>query len=64
LAASRFAFEVLGNLALGSRLGDASRQNLLAAFELCAREAGARSEDDDPVAKKQAAFQRRLASGG
>jgi len=42
LAASRFAFEVLGDLALGSRLADASRQNLLAAHELCAREAAAR----------------------
>jgi hypothetical protein len=42
LAASRFAFEVLGDMALGSRLADASRQNLLAAHELCAREAIAR----------------------
>ena len=42
LAASRFAFEVLGDLALGSRLADASRQNLLAAHELCAREAANR----------------------
>lgn len=39
LAASRFAFEVLGDMQLGSRLADASRQNLLAAHELCAREA-------------------------
>lgn len=42
LAASRFAFEVLGDLALGSRLADASRQNLLAAYELTVREATAR----------------------
>jgi len=39
LAASRFAFEVLGDMALGSKLGNDSRQNLLAAHELCAREA-------------------------
>lgn len=42
LAASRFAFEVLGDLQLGSRLANDSRQNLLAAHELCAREAAAR----------------------
>lgn len=42
LAGSRFAFEVLGDMVLGSRLADASRQNLLAAHELCAREAQAR----------------------
>jgi hypothetical protein len=42
LAASRFAFEVLGDMKLGSQLADASRQNLLAAHELCAREAAAR----------------------
>jgi hypothetical protein len=42
LAASRFAFEVLGDLVLGSRLADGSRQNLLAAHELAAREALAR----------------------
>lgn len=42
LAGSRFAFEVLGDLALGSRLADASRANLLSAFELCAREAATR----------------------
>lgn len=42
LAASRFALEVLGDLQLGSRLGNDSRQNLLAAHELCAREAAAR----------------------
>jgi hypothetical protein len=42
LAASRFAFEVLGDMVLGSRLANDSRQNLLAAFELTAREAAAR----------------------
>lgn len=44
LAASRFAFEVLGDMKLGSQLADASRQNLLAAHELCAREAASRSK--------------------
>jgi hypothetical protein len=48
LAASRFAFEVLGDMTLGSRLADASRQNLLAAHELCAREATARGERPNP----------------
>ena len=42
LAGSRCAFSS-GDLALGSRLADASRQNLLAAHELCAREAMARN---------------------
>ena len=45
LAASRFAFEVLGDLALGSRLADASRANLLSAHELCAREAQSRPKE-------------------
>lgn len=39
LAASRYAFEVTGDHALGSRLANDSRQNLLAAHELCAKEA-------------------------
>jgi len=39
LAASRFAFEVLGDLVMGSRLANDSRQNLLAAHELAAKEA-------------------------
>lgn len=47
LASSRFAFEVLGDMALGSRLADASRQNLLAAHELCAREAASRPQRKD-----------------
>lgn len=42
LAGSRFAFEVLGDMQLGSRLANDSRQNLLAAFELTAKEAQAR----------------------
>src|SRR5688500_17752199 len=46
LAGSRFAFEVLGDMALGSRLADSSRQNLLAAHELCAREAQSRPREN------------------
>lgn len=42
LAGSRFAFEVLGDMQLGSRLANDSRQNLLGAHELCAKEALAR----------------------
>jgi hypothetical protein len=42
LAASRFAFEVLGDMQLGSRLANDSRQNLLGAHELAAKEAQAR----------------------
>lgn len=61
LAASRFAFEVLGDMALGSRLADASRQNLLAAHELCAREAQARESLMGGISAEQIAFQRRLA---
>lgn len=59
LAASRFAFEVLGDFTLGSRLADASRQNLLAAHELCAREAASRPKAD-PMSKLRA----RLAGKG
>lgn len=57
LAASRFALEVLGDLQLSSRLGNDSRQNLLAAHELCAREAEPRRAgggDDVLAAIKQA----------
>jgi hypothetical protein len=46
LAGSRAAF-ASGDMALGSRLADASRQNLLAAHELAAREAVARAASDD-----------------
>lgn len=54
LAASRFLFDrgsAEGDpkmLLEASRLGDASRQNLLAAHELCAREAVARAEHEVP----------------
>lgn len=44
LAGSRFAFEVLGDMVLGSRLANDSRQNLLAAREICARDAEARRD--------------------
>lgn len=47
LAASRFMFEVIGDLQLASRLANDSRQNLLAAHELCAREAQARPRKID-----------------
>ena len=55
LAASRFAFEVLGNIEIGSKLANDSRQNLLAAHEICAREAVARkaSEQGNPLARLQ-----------
>lgn len=44
LAGSRFAFEVLGDLALGSRLANESSRNLLLAHELAAKEAKARPQ--------------------
>lgn len=47
LAGSRFAFEVLGDMSLGSRLADASRANLLSAHELCAREAAGRKQENN-----------------
>ncbi len=57
LAASRFAFEVLGDLVLGSRLANDSRQNLLAAHELAAKEAQARPQDPNEVHRRlEAAF--------
>lgn len=43
LATSRHAFEVEGDAIKGSRLADASRQNLLAATEIAARTAAARA---------------------
>lgn len=43
LAGSRWAFGT-GNLLLGSKLADASRQNLLAAHEACVNEARARRQ--------------------
>jgi hypothetical protein len=66
LAGSRFAFEVLGDMALGSRLADSSRQNLLAAHELCAREATARREANPHAAHAAAlaTFSRKPAPEG
>jgi hypothetical protein len=54
LAASRFLFDTaqgdLEKLTAASRLANDSRQNLLAAHELCAREAKARGADPSQVA--------------
>jgi hypothetical protein len=47
LAASRWAFD-RGKYELGSSLANSSRQNLLAAHELCAREGEARAKQPDP----------------
>ncbi len=55
LAASRFAYEVLGDVALGSKLSNDSRQNLLAAHELCAREAQSRQAQKPNSAHEAAA---------
>lgn len=57
LAGSRFAFEVLGDLTLGSKLADASRQNLLAAHELVARAALARRENGQELSRRPAEFE-------
>lgn len=46
LVASRYAFGT-GDMSLSSKLANDSRQNLLAAHELCAREARARAETDE-----------------
>lgn len=63
LAASRWAFEAAGDPALGSRLANDSRQNLLAAHELAAREGEARVRcQGSQVARDQAAFQAQLAA--
>lgn len=67
LAASRFLFDDGGcdgdfeTFLRASRLGDASRQNLLAAHELCAREAAARPHD--PAAAVAAMRARILGAG-
>lgn len=54
LATSRFLFETalgdLEKLTAASRLADSSRQNLLAAHELCAKEAHARKSGAKPAA--------------
>lgn len=59
LAASRFSF-ARGDLVAGSKLANDSRQNLLAAHELCAREAQARhaTNPGDANASVLAAFSR------
>ncbi len=69
MASSRWAFDEgaqLGEAKLlleFSRLADASRQNLLAAHELCAKEAVAREQDDaSDLRRRQAEFQRQLAA--
>jgi hypothetical protein len=47
-----------------SKLGNDSRQNLLAAHELCAREAKAREDSEgDDLARQQLEFQRQLKAG-
>lgn len=48
IAGSRFEF-ARGNVAAGSKLGNDARQNLLAAHELCAREAAARPGPKESV---------------
>lgn len=48
LAGSRAAFAD-GNTVLGSKLASASRQNLLGAFELCARQAKARPQQGPSI---------------
>lgn len=55
LASSRFAFEVLGDMVLGSKLANDSRQNLLAAHELCAKEAQSRPRANSMLERMQAA---------
>jgi hypothetical protein len=68
LGASRWLFDEgarrknAGMLLQASRLADASRQNVLAAFELAARSAQARPDpDEDDLREQQRAFQRQLA---
>lgn len=68
LAASRYLFDLAAesgdreDFALASKLANDSRQNLLAAHELCAREAQARAAvEGDSLAQQQLAFQRQLA---
>lgn len=61
LAGSRFAFEVLGDMTMGSKLANDSRQNLLAAHELCAREALARPKAKNSVL---AAIEAKASGGG
>jgi hypothetical protein len=66
LAASRYLFDRAdpGSFSAASQLADASRQNLLAAHELAAREALARADrEPDAVTREQRDFQARLAAG-
>jgi hypothetical protein len=67
LAASRFLFDTArgdtDKLTAASRLGNDSRQNLLAAHELCAKEAVARRDNEgDDLSRERREFQRRLAA--
>jgi hypothetical protein len=69
LAVSRYLFDVAAesgsreDFALASKLANDSRQNLLAAHELCAREAEARqaSIGGNSLLQRQMEFQRKLA---
>ncbi|HVW26231.1 MAG TPA: hypothetical protein VHC69_12735 [Polyangiaceae bacterium] len=67
LAASRYLFDTaagdLAKLTAASRLANDSRQNLLAAHELCAREAIARRDNQEgDLDRERREFQRRLAA--
>lgn len=72
LALSRFMFDqiaVTGNLMLGqaaSKLANDSRMGLMAAHELCAREAKTRADrgEMDAMSQEQAEFQKRLSKRG
>ncbi len=72
LALSRFMFDqiaITGNLQLGqtaSKLANDSRMGLMAAHELCAREAKTRADrgEMDQMAKEQAEFQKSLQKRG
>jgi hypothetical protein len=62
LAASRWCFDRSMH-ELGSKLANDSRQNLLAAHELCAREATARRDNgENDLDHERREFQRRLAA--
>ena len=71
LAASRFLFDQASQTGeattfkQASQLADASRQNLLAAYELGVREAQARASStvEDEQMKRRIEFQRKLAQG-
>lgn len=67
LAASRYLFDLAGQgnpdlFAVASKLANDSRQNLLAAFELAAKEGRARVElEGDDLSRRRAEFQANLA---